>query len=301
MMTKVQRHNNGQLAYKQKYLAVLGPKNTYSDIAGTKYLQKMGRKDSVNAEKIYFNSIAAVFEAVEKGGASAGIVPLENVIYGSVRETFDQLFFRNVHISHKLKLKMRHALVTLPTTKKKDINTIASHEQAIGQCSRYLEKYYPSAQKEYSTSTMAALEKMLSTHDGELAVIIPLESAMVLPVKILARNIENSEKNFTTFVVIKKGAYEKTPKSTQSNVETAVAFYFHQDSPGCLYLVLREFANAGINLSHIESRPSLNTPGTFIFFLNFEGAPSDHLVAKILEDIKKYVAGMKILGVYSKI
>jgi len=299
-MKKVQQKNSVTVGYKQRYLAVLGPKNTYSDLAGTKYLEKIRQKEKSISGKIYFNSIAAVFEAVEKGGAFAGIVPLENVIYGSVRETFDQLFIRKVHIKDKLKLKVEHALVTLPATRKSDIHTVASHEQAIEQCSRYLEKYYRFAQKEYSTSTMSALEKMIGTHDAGLAVIIPLESAMALPLKILARNIENSEKNYTTFVAIAKGDYEEPPKTVKSKLETAIAFYFRQDSPGRLYMVFREFANAGINLSHIESRPSGNDIGNFIFFLNFEGTPSDKAAKEVLNNIKVKVAGMRVLGVYDK-
>jgi prephenate dehydratase len=65
-------------------------------------------------------------------------------------------------------------------------------------------------------------------------------------------------------------------------------------------MVFREFANEGINLSHIESRPSGSDVGNFIFFLQFDGAPVDAPAVRVLESIRNKVAGMKILGVYPK-
>lgn len=279
-------------------LAVLGPKSTYSDIAATEYAAMMKGTQKKLLNKKYLHNITAVFEAVEKGEADEGLVPLENVIYGSVRETFDQLSVRKVHIKDKMKLRIRHALVTLSTTRKGDIHTIASHEQAIEQCSRYLDKYYHFAQKEYSASTMGALEKMIGAHDGGLAVIIPLEAAQALPLKILANNIGNSEKNYTSFVVIAKGEYKTPPAENKKAMQTSIAFHFRKDSPGRLYMVFGEFANAGINLSHIESRPSLDDIGNFVFFLNFDGTPADPKCKEVLKCVSAKVAGLKILGVY---
>jgi prephenate dehydratase len=277
--------------------AVLGPKNTYSDFASDRYIA--ATKGRARLVKKYYRTIGEVFEAVEKGTA-AGIVPLENVIYGSVRETLDQLFIRKVHIGNKLRLKIEHALVTLPSAKKSDIHTIASHEQAIEQCSMYLEKNFRFAQKEYSTSTMSALEKMIGSHDGGLAVIIPLAAAKNHHLKILARKMENSVNNYTTFIIIERGDYRDLAGLGRGKPETAIAFYFRKDSPGRLYMVFREFANAGINLSHIESRPSTRDVGNFIFFLQFDGSPTDHKTAPVLESIRSKVAGLKILGVYPK-
>jgi len=288
----------GQRAPAKGELAILGPKNTYSDFAGDKYIATCLTGKS-RPEKKYYLTIGEIFEAVEKGLAT-GIVPIENVIYGSVRETLDNLFIRKVQIKHKLRLKIEHALVTLPSTKICDIHTIASHEQALAQCSGYLDKHFRFAQKEYSTSTMSALEKMTGSQDGGVAVIIPLSAAKNLHLKILAQKIENSENNFTTFIVIDKGDYKEPEVSRKGKLETAIAFYFRQDSPGRLYMVFREFANAGINLSHIESRPSSKDVGNFVFFLQFDGAPWDDLTAPVLETIKAKVAGLKILGVYPK-
>jgi len=279
-------------------LAVLGPKNTYTDLAADKYIS--ARKKNIH--KVHFRSINDIFYAVEKGKTERGIVPLENVIYGSVRETYDLLSDANVHIIEKFKLRIEHVLVTLPGTKKSDIHSIASHEQALQQCRDYLSKYYPNAQKEYCTSTMAALEKMVNTDDRGMAVIIPKLAAEGLPLKIIARDIQDRTKNYTTFIVLEKGTAVSAVDAGGKKLETSIAFHFRKDSPGRLYMVFREFANAGINLSHIESRPSVNDPGNYIFFLNFdEPRPGGgNSSADVLEKIRPKVAGLKILGTYKK-
>lgn len=277
-------------------LAVLGPKNTYTDLAADKYVSS-GKK-ALN--KVHLRSINDIFYAVEKGRAGQGIVPLENVIYGSVRETYDLLSEANVHIIEKFKLKIEHVLVTLPGTKKSEIHLIASHEQALQQCREYLQKYYQNAQKEYCTSTMAALEKMVNTDDRGMAVIIPKLAAEGLPLKIIAKNVQDVTKNYTTFIVLEKGPAVSNAKAEGKRLETSIAFHFRKDSPGRLYMVFREFANAGINLSHIESRPSADEPGNYIFFLNFDEPDIAGSSADVLEKIRPKVAGLKILGTYKK-
>ena len=292
----IQKKKGAQIYKKEKILAVLGPKNTYTDMAAEKY--RMLKRTIIKKE--YFHTIGDVFGAVEKGKAEEGIIPLENMIYGSVRETYDDLFNSNVHIREKLKINIKHSLVTLPGTKKSDIHVIASHEQALQQCREYLKKHFPFAQKEYCTSTMAALQKMIDGGERGMAVIVPVYAAQGLPLKILAKNLENQAKNVTTFIVIKKGPCTEKIKGGPCRLETAIAFYFREDSPGRLYMVFREFAASGINLSHIESRPSLKQVGNYVFFLNFDGSAYDKKAAAVLKSIESRVAKLKILGVYKK-
>ncbi len=282
---------------ERKILGVLGPANTYSDLAAKKYLSR--RRPVMKIQ--HFRTVTEIFDAVEKSKVEEGIVPLENVIFGSVRETYDRLFNSNVHIREKLKMDIKHALVVLPGAKKSGIHIIASHEQAIQQCRDYLAKHFPFAQKEYFSSTMAALEKMVSEDDRGMAAIVPLQAAKGLPLKILAENIQDQAKNVTTFIIIKKGPCLSPDLRNSPQPETSIAFHFQKDSPGRLYMVFREFANAGINLSHIESRPSAEELGNYIFFLNFDCSAFDPKAAEVLDKIKSKVAGMKILGVYGRI
>jgi len=276
-------------------VAVLGPENTFSDLAAQKYLKK-----EKNSGKIgYFASVPDVFDAVTNGLAKKGIVPLENILQGSIRETFDELHGRAVHIISKFHIPIHHSLVALPGVKKKDINTIASHAQALNQCSNHLRKLFPHARRVGSPSTFAAYVSIVGENDRHTAVIIPDEIAQGLGGNILSSRIENNKGNQTTFVVIKKGKARLLTKSdTKKKYETSLSFSFGEDRPGALFSIFKIFADANINLSRIESRPCKENIGKYIFFLDFEGSPGDPITKKVLSEMKKKVAAFKLLGVY---
>lgn len=272
-------------------IAVLGPENTFSDLAAKQIA-------APNEKIVYTSSIHQAFDAVEKGIVKKAVVPIENMLNGSVRETFDELFSRNVYIAAKVNQPILHALVALPGVQRKDINTVKSHPQAIQQCSEFLKKNYPHIRKSPTTSTIQAFQTIVGENDRSGAAIIPLEVAKQLPCTILAKNIGDRQDNQTTFAVIQKGR-ANAPK-TAAQAETAITFAFSKNQPGSLNAVFQEFANANINLSRIESRPSKKLFGEYVFFLDFEGSPADAKAKKVLANIKKKVKTLKILGTYAK-
>ncbi|MFH1218244.1 MAG: prephenate dehydratase [Candidatus Peregrinibacteria bacterium] len=260
---------------KKSDAAVLGPKNSFTDIAA---------KDI--PQKYYANTIDEVFTLVETGKTQAGLIPIENSQHGTIRETLDNLFDKNVHITKELSTPIHHALIVHPHAKKSDITTIISHSQALNQCKNYIKKNFPNAQTQPYSSTSAAVEKLSRTTDKSIAVIAPQISADSL--KILANNIEDDPNNSTTFILIKKGPASPQPKAKK----TSIAFHFDKDSPGSLFTVFKDFASARINMTKIESRPTKAAKGDYVFFLDFEGGTA------ILDKVKKKVARLKILGSY---
>lgn len=180
-------------------VAILGPKNTYSDLAAQKYAGK-------KPEAAYCASIGDVFKMVASGKVKQGIVPLENTIHGAVRETLEELNKKIVHIVAKLNLPIRHALVAMKETRKKDILSISSHDQALAQCGKYLRKHFPRARLLQTSSTMAAFEAIKSGNNTCAAAIIPYEIAKKLDCAILADQIGDNPKNSTTFIVIENPA-----------------------------------------------------------------------------------------------
>ncbi len=281
---------------KKYELAVLGPRFTFSDLAATQYQ----KKSNYTGNPLYAGSIAEVFELVKKGKALRGIVPLENLINGTVRETYDSLFEEKVHIERKFFLPIKHSLVALGGVKTKDIDTISSHAQALAQCKTYLKKRFKSVNLVGSPSTLAAYGKMKGENDRHTAVIIPSKIAKILQCNIIAEDIGDIDSNKTSFIVIKKG---KTPlrapsKNTSEKYETAVAFYFDKDKPGSLFKILEDFAAAHINLNKIESRPIKTDPGNYVFFLNFENGIANKSAQSLLKKIERKVSCLKILGSY---
>jgi len=294
-----------KLRKKKADIAVLGPINTFSDIAAKKYESSLGTPLS----KAYAGSIYDIFEMVENGHVKYGIVPLENLLNGTVRETFDELLRANVHIINKISLDIRHALVALPKVDKKNLDTIASHGQAIQQCRNFLKKNFPHARRIATPSTIAAYEAIISEKDLHTAAIIPEQVANELNCNILASNIGDKTENRTTFVIIKRGKTpQNAPRKSASNKPgkgtkkqrygTSIAFYFGKDKPGTLFKVFEDFAKEKINLTRIESRPSRKDLGNYIFYLDFEESLYSAKTRKVLKKMLTKVAKIKVLGTY---
>ncbi len=268
------------------HIAVLGPANTFSDLAATRYLQRR------NLKKYYTKDIDEVFELVSSGKVSEGIVPIENKLHGTVRETLDGLFYKNVHIAQEINIEVHHCLICLNHAKKSDIKRIRSHSQALHQCRKYLGKKYSKATKQGYSSTAYAIEKVLTQNDKHTAVVAPEIAACDPNLKIVDKNIEDEKDNSTTFVVIRKG------KTQNSGPKTSIAFHFSADAPGSLFSVFQDFKNAKINMTKIESRPTKARFGDYIFFLDFEGGLNEPKVKKLLKGVERKVAKLKILGSY---
>jgi len=271
-------------------IALLGPKNTFSDMAATDYL----KTSNYNLKKYYAKNIDEIFDLVEKGKVEEGIAPIENKSHGTVRETLDLLFHRKVHITYEINIKVHHSFITMSHAKKSDIRKIISHSQALNQCKKYLKKNFPKAEVQALSSTAAAIERLISSNDKSLAAIAPELAGQESQLKIMAKTIEDEQNNSTAFIVIKKGKTAEQKNSTK----TSIAFHFDSDSPGSLFTVFKDFSDAKINMSKIESRPTKAKFGDYIFYLDFDGSLSSAKIKNTLKKVEKKVAKLKILGSY---
>ncbi len=270
---------------QKKQIAVLGPMNTHTHLAAQKY--------SPQSSFFFARTIDEVFELVESGKVRQGIVPIENKLNGTIRETLDNLFARKVHIKDEINIPIHHCLIAFADSHAKNIKKIFSHNQALAQCGKYLKKNFPKAELIETASTGAAIENLITTNNLSLAAIAP-EVAAGKNLKILAKNIEDQSENSTTFVIVEKGQ----PKAETNAKKTSIAFHFSADSPGSLFAVLQDFAENKINITKIESRPTKARFGDYIFYLDFEGSLGEAKVKKALKAIGDKVAKLKILGSY---
>lgn len=273
----------------KKSLAILGPPQTYTDHAADQYLKQFST--AKRPPKVYFDDIPAIFHAVKNKTVKFGLIPIENRLHGTVRDTLDHLFQTGLKIIHEINLPIHHSLATLSSNQKQPIRHIISHPQAFYQCQQYLKKHHPQAKLTPAVSTVSAMETLIQQKHPFTAVIGPAEAAQSRKLKILARNIENDHSNQTTFIVIAQQGQKKGTK-------TSIAFNFSKDKPGSLFAIFREFADAKINLTKIESRPAPKELGEYIFFLDFDGNLTDPRVKKTLSRVRKYVATLKTFGSY---
>jgi prephenate dehydratase len=268
-------------------LAYLGPPGTFSEEAALKYDEK--------ADLVPFYSVPAVAAAVETGLAEEGVVAIENSLEGSVTDTLDLLIHESkLLIRRELVLPIEHHLLVKPGTKALEIEVVFSHPQVLAQCRRFLERCFPKAQVIAALSTTAAVEQMMSS-PTPAAAIGSHRAAQLYGAQILARNVQDRSPNLTRFVVLAREDHLPTGRD-----KTSLCFSFAEDRPGLLYDVLKEFADCNINLAKVESRPSKESLGRYVFLVDLEGHRQDPSISQVLSKVKAKTSLFKVFGSYPR-
>ncbi|MEC9309567.1 MAG: prephenate dehydratase [Chloroflexota bacterium] len=268
-------------------IAYLGPVGTYTEEAALLY-----GPDNVLTP---YPTISGIGLAVSSGETDQGVVPIENSLEGSVTYTLDLLITQSgLSICNEIVIPIEHYLMSLQGTIAKDIEVIYSHPQALAQCRIYLDANYPSAQRTASLSTVAAVTDMKNSN-VPAAAIAPHRASVLHNVEIIGSDIQDNTNNLTRFVVL-----DKTDHASTGNDKTSICFSFDNDSPGSLYSTLGEFAERGINLNRVESRPTKESLGQYIFLIDCDGHREDTTVRNAIEGILSKVSMLKVLGSYPK-
>jgi prephenate dehydratase len=267
-------------------LTFLGPRGTFGEEAALRY--------DPGAEFVPHTSHAAIIAAVEAGAADAGMVPVENSVEGAVNETVDVLIHEaNVQIRDELVLPIEQSLLVSAGARPEDVRVIYSHAQALGQCRRYIEGTFPGVRLEAALSTAAAVESLTRTEHA--AAIATARAAEIYGVEVLARGIQDRASNATRFVVVAREDAAPT-----GDDKTSIAVGMAHDKPGTLVAVLNEFANAGLNLTRVETRPSKDALGIYIFLIDFQGHRLDPAVAGVLDRVRARSNFFKVFGSYPR-
>ena len=243
-----------------------------------------------DAEPVPLRYFSAVFESVSKGETSYGVVPVENSQAGNINDTYDLLLKHDLNIVGETFLKVEHCLMALPGEAIGNIKKIYSHPQALAQCEEFLSSLYAEIVPVYDTAGSAKMIKEEGLQNS--AAIAAKRVAQIYGMEILAEGIQTNPRNFTRFFVISK---EKADRSQDS--KTSLIFRT-KNIPGALYQGLGAFANRGLNLTKLESRPAKDTPWEYIFYVDFEGHVEDESSKGALEELQSRCAFLKILGSY---
>lgn len=265
-------------------VAYLGPAGTNSEVAALRSMP--------GAELVPLPTIPAIARAVASGEVARGIAPLENSLQGTVTDTVDELIRSDVlAVCGEIVLPIEHCLMAAPGTRAEAIEVIYSHPQSLGQCRRFLETQFPDVRTEAALSNAEAVAVAMKT--PRAAAIGPARAAEIYGAVILQRGIEDSRVNKTRFVVLAK---EGAPPTGRDKTSLAVAVA--HDRPGTLVAVLHEFSDRQINMTRIESRPSGEELGVYIFLIDIEGHRDDPVVAQALASVKEQASFFKIFGSY---
>jgi prephenate dehydratase len=269
--------------------AYLGPRGTFSEDAAISYAGPDG-------ELLPLASIPALVAAVETGLADNAVLPVENSIEGAISTTLDLLIHETeLPIIAELVVRVRLYLITVPGATLSDIAVISSHSNPLGQSRRFLERCLPKATQIAALSTAAAVQEVMEAGDSSRAAIGTLSAATMFGGQILAHDIQDLQTNVTRFVVLAGARAEPT-----GDDKTSIAFLLKANVPGALFRVLRPFADAGIQLTKLESRPSRTEILEYVFLCDFLGHRDDPIIAEALRGVAEECTMLKVFGSYPR-
>jgi chorismate mutase/prephenate dehydratase len=243
---------------------------------------------------VYVKTFEAVVSAVESGLCKFGVLPIENSSNGSVRVVYDLLQDHKLSIVRSTRLCIRHELLALPGVKQSDITEIYSHEQAIGQCGKFLNGL--NGVHVIPCDNTAAAAKMVSERgDRHVAAISSHPCAALYGLECVNDNIQDSDNNYTRFICVSK---DPAIYSGANRISLIIAA---DNKPGALYEILSKLAALGINMTKLESCPVTGRNFEFIFFLELEASVKDPSVMAMLEELERSCPGFQFLGNYAEI
>ncbi|MCC6832887.1 MAG: prephenate dehydratase [Thermoleophilia bacterium] len=218
-----------------------------------------------------YPSVADCFEAVSTGQVPEALVPIENSIEGAVSTTLDQLAFgpRGLVIRAEVVLPVRQHLIGRPGMALGDIARIVSHPVVPAQCSRFLRRNLPDVEFVAANSTAEAVRQVASAPDESWAAIGTLRAADIYGGEVIAEDIEDNDRNSTRFILI---GTEPVAASGPGRYRTSIVCMLGRDRPGALLSILQEFAMRAVNLSRLESRPTKQGLGRYLFFIDIDGS-----------------------------
>ncbi len=274
-------------------IAYLGPEGTFTHTAAT-------RQFGSSVNYMACASLELVFDAVESGRATYGLVPVENAFAGAVTHTLDLFadFEKDIHICAEVQLSIHHHLFSHAESLE-DIKLVISHPQPLAQCHHWLQEHLPQATLMESSSTVhaaAMIEDARKDSDASLdwqhaAAIGPYAIVDYTELPLLQRNIEDHHDNVTRFFVI--GQHDSPP----SGEDKTALVISTKDEPGALYRLIRSFAERNIDLTRIESRPSRKKAWEYVFFIDALGHRDDASMAEAIAEIQAQDGVMvKVLG-----
>lgn len=266
-------------------ISIQGVKGSFHDIVARK-------KFGAEINTLERDSFKEVFADVGEGRAGFGVIAIENSIAGSILENFDLLLKHDLYIVGEDYQRISHQLMALPGTELSEIEEVWSHPMAIKQCEDYLAQH-PDWIVIEKPDTAGSAKMIRAEHKLNTAAIASELAAATYELDILAAGIETNKDNYTRFLIISKEKNYSEEADKTSIVFTA------EDKPGSLAKVMMAFAEAGLNLTKIESRPIIGKSWKYYFYLDFEAGVNSPKTKKVFENILPYVQWFRVLGSYT--
>lgn len=283
----VSRQNRAGERLRVAYAGLAG---SYTEAAARRHFEVYGERASFEGAA----SFRAVIEAVERGAADMGVLPIENTTAGSINETYDLLAESELKIVGEAVQPIEHCLLGLEGASLAGVRRIASHPQALAQCQAFLAAIAGVVATEPAIDTARAAAAVREARDPAFAAIASREAAALYGLAILKERIADRAENWTRFVVV-----AREPLVVDARIACKTSLYVGtRHEHGALASALGLLAKHGLNLTKLESRPRPNVPWEYVFYLDFEGSAAEGPVRAALEELTSAVSFLKVLGSY---
>ena len=243
---------------------------------------------------LYFKNFEAVFSAIDKGLCQYGILPIENSTAGSVKKVYDLMISHNFSIVRTFRMKVDHNLLVKKGTKLSDIKEIYSHEQAINQCSEFLQSLEGVTVVPVANTAVAS-EMVANSGRNDVAALSSRACAELYGLTCLKSSVQDNDNNHTRFICISKNL-EIYPGADKTSIMMVLPH-----KPGALYKVMARLYTLGINVTKLESRPIPNREFEFMFYFDLETSIYSEEFVQLICELDEFCEEFKYLGSYSEV
>ena len=229
---------------------------------------------------------------MERGEAEHGVVPVENSMEGAVTHTLDELMNSPLKVCGEVYLPVSQNLISAEASPER-VSLVCSHPMALAQAASWLRRELPG--RAWRRSSPRRRRRGGRPTEPGVAAVGSVLAAEAHGLKVLARNIQEARTNTTRFIVLGREWAARTGRD-----KTSVVFSV-KDRPGVLKDALSAFAEEGINLTRIESRPSRKRAWTYVFFADFRGHPDEERVKRALDPLEEHCPYVSLIGAYPEV
>lgn len=243
-----------------------------------------------NARTLPCYSFRDVFDSVVESRARLGVVPVENTITGSIHPTLDLLLEYPLYIVGEVKLRVEHLFISHPGVRVEDVKIVYAHPQAALQCDRFLREGPWQVQIEYDTA--GSVRRLKEEERKDAAAIAGRDAVRLHGLQVLREGIESTPLNYTRFLFV-----AREPEIRPEADKTSIVFSTRHE-PGALAAALQLLEKREVNMTRLESRPILERPWEYQFYVDLEGSKADPRVAEALDALESETVELRWLGSY---
>jgi chorismate mutase / prephenate dehydratase len=263
-----------------------GMPGAYSEIAAIQFFGD-------ETQKIAYNNFRDMISDAHDGKIDYAMLPIENSTTGAITRALDLVKDYEVYMVGETFVKVNHCLIVFEETEFHDLKTIYSHPEALKQCDDFFDQH-PNINKVAYLDTAKSVEYILQLGDKSAGALASIRAAEIYGMKILMEDMQDNQNNITRFGVI-------TPREIyEADADMVSVYLVTAHESGSLFEVLQVIHDYKVNMHKLESRPILDKPFSYGFYIDFEGNLNQSKTRELLQELDRKSFFLKLMGNYKK-